>query len=87
MLVVMSAIEHLKEPFFKIHLFGVFEGEFNVHSLITLVGGGFIHLFGFVVEPMAKSTFYFVLAVLVVIDVVQSRYQKKLLAQRHAEMH
>lgn len=200
LLVIMSAIEHLKEPFFKIHLAGIFEGDFNVHALITLVGGGFIlytamkeiyhmlavddlgghgkrgqrstaaaitwivimnlvfsfdsilsaialtkvfavmaaaivvsgvlmiwlsdhvaeflkknrmyevlglfilfivgvmllsegghiahiHLFGFAVEPMAKSTFYFVLAVLVVIDVVQSRYQRKLLAQRHAETH
>lgn len=198
--VIMSAIEHLKEPFFKIHLAGIFEGEFNVHSVITLLGGGFIlytavkeihhllavddleghakggqrstaaaiawivimnlvfsfdsilsalaltklfavmaaaiiiggvlmiwlsdhvavflkknrmyevlglfilfivgvmllsegghiahiHLFSYVVEPMAKSTFYFVLAVLVVIDVVQGRYQKKLLARRHAEMH
>ncbi|MBC8354770.1 MAG: tellurium resistance protein TerC [Planctomycetes bacterium] len=200
LLVVMSAIEHLKEPFFALHLKGVFEGEFNVHSLITLVGGGFIlytamkeiyhllavddidgpdgdrqrsvavaitwivvmnlvfsfdsilsalaltkvfavmataivisgllmiwlsdhvseflkknrmyevlglfilfivgvmllsegahlahiHLFGSEVEAMTKSTFYFVLAVLVVIDIVQSRYQKKLLEQRHAETH
>jgi predicted tellurium resistance membrane protein TerC len=200
LLVVMSAIKHLQEPFLKIHLTGIFEGEFNVHSLITLGGGGFIlytamkeiyhllaiddlaghgdgsqrsvavaitwivvmnlvfsfdsilsalaltkvfavmataiiisgvlmiwlsdhvseflkknrmyevlglfilfivgvmllsegghiahiQLFGFAVEPMAKSTFYFVLAILIVIDIVQSRYQKKLLAQRHAEMH
>jgi hypothetical protein len=34
---------------------------------------------------MAKSTFYFVLAVLIVVDVVQSRFQKKLLAQQEAE--
>ncbi len=38
--------------------------------------------FGHQVEPMAKRTFYFVLAILVVVDVVQGRYQKKLLAQR-----
>jgi cell division protein FtsL len=31
---------------------------------------------------MAKSTFYFVLFVMVAVDVVQSRYQKKLLAER-----
>ena len=42
LLVVMAAIEHLKEPFLKLHLVGVFEGDFNVHSLITLVGGAFI---------------------------------------------
>ena len=200
LLVVMNAIEHLKEPFLTLNLQGVFEGQFNVHALITLIGGGFIlytamkeiyhllavdnidgheggrqrsvamaitwivvmnlvfsfdsilsalaltkvfavmalaiiisgllmiwlsdhvseflkknrmyevlglfilfivgvmlisegghiahiHLFGFAVEPMAKSTFYFVLAVLVVVDIVQSRYQRKLLAQREDEMH
>ena len=32
--------------------------------------------------PLAKSTFYFVLAVLVVVDIVQSRYQKKLALRR-----
>jgi hypothetical protein len=35
---------------------------------------------------MAKSTFYFVLAVLVIVDIVQGRYQKKLLAQREREV-
>ena len=55
---------------------------FIVGVMLLSEGGhiAHIHLFGFVVEPMAKSTFYFVLAVLVVIDVVQSRYQKKLLS-------
>ena len=42
-----------------------------------------LRLFGHVVEPMAKSTFYFVIAVLVLIDIVQARYQKKLLARRN----
>ena len=37
------------------------------------------------IEPMAKSTFYFVIAVLVLVDVVQGRYQKKLLAIDDAE--
>lgn len=199
LLVVMSAIEHLKEPFLSVHLKGVFEGDFTVHSLITLLGGAFIlytamkeiyhllvvdeldehhsggqrsvataitwivvmnlvfsfdsilsalaltqvfavmataivisgllmiwlsdhvseflkknrmyevlglfilfivgvmlvsegghlahiHVFTYIVEPMAKSTFYFVLAILVIIDVVQSRYQKKLLARRQEEL-
>jgi hypothetical protein len=31
---------------------------------------------------MTKSTFYFVIAVLVLTDIVQSRYRRKLLAQR-----
>ena len=39
-----------------------------------------LSFFGHHIEPMAKSTFYFVIAVLVLVDVVQGRYQKKLLA-------
>ncbi|QNJ98773.1 TerC family protein [Constantimarinum furrinae] len=37
-----------------------------------------LHLFGNPVTPMSKTTFYFVIAVLVIVDVVQGRYQKKL---------
>jgi predicted tellurium resistance membrane protein TerC len=33
---------------------------------------------GIEIEPMAKSTFYFVVAALVIIDILQGRYQKKL---------
>ncbi len=40
--------------------------------------------FGFHIEPMAKSTFYFVIAILVLVDVVQGRYQRKLLARASA---
>ena len=36
------------------------------------------------VEAMPKSTFYFVLVVLVLIDIVQGRYQKKLIAEQNA---
>lgn len=39
-----------------------------------------LHLFTFEIHPMEKSTFYFVLAVLVLVDVAQGRYQRKLLA-------
>jgi len=44
-------------------------------------------LFGFAVEPMAKSTFYFVILVMVVVDFVQGHYQKKLLAQKKYEIN
>ena len=57
-------------------------------GVMLLSEGGLLahlHLAGFAVEPMAKSTFYFVIGVLVLIDVVQSRYQRKLLAQRAQE--
>ena len=61
---------------------------FIVGILLLSEGGHLAHLklFGFPVEPMAKSTFYFVLAVMVAVDVVQSRYRKKLMAQRAAEL-
>ncbi len=60
---------------------------FIVGVMLLSEGGhlGHLHLFGYVVEPMAKSTFYFVIGVMVVIDIVQSRYQRKLRAQAQAE--
>jgi len=56
---------------------------------IMLIGEGghlaHLELFGYPVEPMSKATFYFVIGVLVLIDLVQGRYQKKLLlAKQHA---
>jgi len=41
-----------------------------------------LHLFTFEIHAMEKSTFYFVIAVLVLVDIVQGRYQKKLLAEQ-----
>lgn len=60
---------------------------FIVGIMLLSEGGhlAHLHLFGYVVEPMAKSTFYFVIAVMVLVDIVQSRYQKKLLAQAKEE--
>ncbi len=59
-----------------------------VGVMLVSESGHLAHLkfFGFPVEPMAKTTFYFVLAVLVVVEIVQSRYQRKILAQKHAEI-
>ena len=55
-----------------------------VGILLVSDGGHLSHLrlFGNDVLPMAKSTFYFVLFVMVAVDLVQGRYQKKLMAQR-----
>lgn len=60
---------------------------FIVGILLVSEGGHLAHLklLGYAVEPMAKSTFYFVLAVLLVVDLVQGRYQKKLLVQKALE--
>jgi len=55
-----------------------------VVGIMLLSEGGHLahlHLFGNPVVAMSKTTFYFVIAVLVLTDIVQSRYQKKLLAK------
>ena len=41
-----------------------------------------IHLFGNPITPMSKTTFYFVIVVMVLIDIVQGRYQKNLLVEK-----
>lgn len=55
---------------------------------VVLVGEGghesHMKVFGHAVEPMAKSTFYFSVAVLFIVDLMQSRYQKRLQAKRAA---
>ena len=56
---------------------------------IVLLGEGgheaHLKLFGYAVEPMAKSTFYFSIFVLFVVEIIQSGYQKKLAAERALE--
>lgn len=57
---------------------------FIVGIMLVSEGGHLAHinLFGSPVQPMTKTTFYFVLGVLVLTDIVQGRYQKKLLSNR-----
>lgn len=45
-----------------------------------------MHFFKHEIVAMSKSTFYFVLGVMVAVDIVQSRYQKKLLAKSELEL-
>jgi predicted tellurium resistance membrane protein TerC len=56
---------------------------------IVLLGEGgheaHLKLFGHAIEPMAKSTFYFSIVVLVIVDIIQSGYQKKLHLQAQRE--
>ncbi len=61
---------------------------FIVGIMLVSEGGHLAHLklFGYAVEPMAKSTFYFVLVVLLLVDIVQSRYRSKLMAQKKREI-
>lgn len=60
---------------------------FIVGIMLVSEGGHLAHLtfFGNRVEPMAKTTFYFVIGILVVSDIVQSRYQKRIDHKRTLE--
>ncbi|WP_411767124.1 TerC family protein [Winogradskyella sp. A3E31] len=60
---------------------------FIVGIMLITEGGHLAHLkiFGNEIVPMSKTTFYFVIVVLVVVDVVQGRYQKKLMKEEVKE--
>ena len=50
-------------------------------GIMLLSEGGHLahmHLFKSPITPMSKTTFYFVIAVLILIDIVQSKYLKKI---------
>jgi predicted tellurium resistance membrane protein TerC len=54
-------------------------------GIMLLTEGGHLahlHLFGNEIVQMSKTTFYFIITVLVAIDIVQGRYQKRLMAER-----
>jgi predicted tellurium resistance membrane protein TerC len=55
-----------------------------VGILLTTEGGHLAHLkfFGYSVEAMSKTTFYFVLVTMVLVEIVQGRYQRKLIAEK-----
>ncbi|MEM9298538.1 MAG: tellurium resistance protein TerC, partial [Bacteroidota bacterium] len=57
---------------------------FLVGVMLLSEGGHLAHLeiFGNPITPMSKTTFYFVIFILVVVDLVQGKYQKKLLSSR-----
>ncbi|MBI2717550.1 MAG: tellurium resistance protein TerC [Rhizobiales bacterium] len=54
-----------------------------VGVMLLAEGGSIAQLafFGYPVEPMAKSTFYFVVGALLIVDIVQGRYQKKIVIE------
>ncbi len=61
---------------------------FLVGIVLVSEGGHLASLqfIGHKIEPMSKATFYFIIAVMVFINIVQSRYRKKLqmLKREHA---
>jgi len=60
---------------------------FIVGIMLLTEGGHLAHLhfFGHEVTPMTKTTFYFVIGVLVLTDIVQGRDRKKLMAKQAAK--
>lgn len=61
---------------------------FLVGVLLVTEGAHLAHLkiFGFAIDAMSKSTFYLVIFVLIITDILSNRYQKRLWAQREAEI-
>ena len=57
---------------------------FIVGIMLVTEGGHLAHIkiFGEEIVPMSKTTFYFVLVILIIVDVVQGKYQKKLLSEK-----
>ncbi|SNT04192.1 Membrane protein TerC, possibly involved in tellurium resistance [Ekhidna lutea] len=57
---------------------------FLVGVMLLSEGGHLAHLkiYRNPITPMSKTTFYFIIAILVVIDILQGRYQKKLLSRK-----
>lgn len=58
-----------------------------VGIMLLSEGGHLAHmkLFGNEITPMTKTTFYFVIAVLVIVDLVQTRYHRKLVTEKNRE--
>ena len=86
MLVLANTVATFLEKNRKYEVLGLF--ILLIVGVVLLGEGGHVahlKLFGFPVEPMAKTTFYFSIAVLVVVDILQSGYQKKLAARRLAQ--
>lgn len=61
---------------------------FLVGVLLVTEGAHLAHLklFTFPIDAMSKSSFYLVVGVLVITDIISSNYQKRLWAQREAEL-
>lgn len=86
MLVLADRVADFIQKNRKYEILGLF--ILLIVGIVLLGEGGHVahlKLFGYSVEPMAKSTFYFSIAVLVLVDVIQSGYQKKLAAIRSTQ--
>ena len=79
MLLMADTVAEFIEKNRKYEVLGLF--ILLIVGVVLLGEGGHIahlKLFGYNVEAMSKTTFYFSIAVLVAVDIIQSGYQKKL---------
>ena len=60
---------------------------FIVGVMLLTEGGhiGELTILGEKIEPMPKTTFYFIITILILVDLVQSKYQKKIIAAEKRE--
>ncbi len=85
MLVLADRVSEFLKKNRKYEVLGLF--ILLIVGVVLLGEGGHVahlKLFGYAVEPLSKTTFYFSIAVLVVVDIIQSGYQRKLAAERAA---
>lgn len=83
MLVLADHVSEFLEKNRKYEILGLF--ILLIVGIVLLGEGGHaahLKLFGHAVEPMSKATFYFSIAVLVAVDIIQSGFQKKLAIER-----
>jgi len=83
MLVMANTVSEFLKKNRKYEVLGLF--ILLIVGVVLLGEGGHeahLKFFGYAVEPMSKSTFYFSIAVLVVVDILQSGFQKKLAGER-----
>ncbi|MEM7422765.1 MAG: tellurium resistance protein TerC [Pseudomonadota bacterium] len=87
MLVLADKVSEFLERNRKYEVLGLF--ILLIVAVVLLGEGGHVahlSLLGQPVEAMSKTTFYFSIVVLVIVDILQSGYQKKLeLARQHAQ--
>ncbi|MEM7212255.1 MAG: tellurium resistance protein TerC [Pseudomonadota bacterium] len=86
MLVLADRVSEFLERNRKYEVLGLF--ILLIVAVVLLGEGGHVahlELFGFPVEAMSKTTFYFSIVVLVAVDIIQSGYQKKLEVTRKHE--
>lgn len=86
MLVLADRVSEFLEKNRKYEVLGLF--ILLIVAVVLLGEGGHVAhlaLFGYEVEAMSKTTFYFAIVVLVVVDILQSGYQTKLEKSRKQE--